>query len=187
MEAHEEASAAQQPIGDEIQVGKELSLLIEEFEQFVSERTRVPLTGKLMVDEEDLYGFIDHLRQLIPKEIRRALDVMAQRDRILEQAEAQAETIIAEARQYSQRLTDESAIIKRAREEAARLLAEAHEAAQALRRDADQYAERALERLETILGRAIRQVQEGRRYLQEPPQETDQEAVQAEEGEDPGE
>lgn len=153
------------PRAPEVRVGRELMLLIEEFEQFVNERPRVPLTGKVMFDEDDLYGFIDQLRETIPREIQRAMQIAAERDQILEQAEAQAETIVAEARQYAERLMSESAITRRAEEESGRILAQVREEARTLRRDADAYAEAVLSRLEESLDAALQQVRQGKEHL----------------------
>ncbi|REJ37831.1 MAG: hypothetical protein DIU84_03135 [Bacillota bacterium] len=153
------------PRAPEIRVGRELMLLIDEFEQFVNERPRVPLTGKIMFDEDDLYGFIDQLREVIPKEIQRAMQITAERDQILEQAEAQAETIVAEARQYAERLMSESAITRRAEEESGRILAQVREEARTLRREADAYAAAVLSRLEETLNAALNQVRQGKEHL----------------------
>jgi len=153
------------PRAPEVRVGRELMLLIEEFEQFVNERPRVPLTGKVMFDEDDLYGFIDQLRETIPREIQRAIQIAAERDQIIEQAEAQAETIVAEARQYADRLMSESAITRRAEEESGRILAQVREEARTLRRDADAYAAAVLSRLEETLDAALQQVRHGREHL----------------------
>lgn len=158
-------STVKQAIETDSRIGRELFLLIDEFEEFLDQRARIPLTGKLMIDEDDIYGFVDHLRRAIPAEINRAMEILAQRERIIREGEAEAEALVAEAKQYAQRLTDESAIARQAEEEAARILNRAYEEANALRRDADSYAAGVLSRLEEILTQAVLQVQEGQRAL----------------------
>ncbi|HEY8450067.1 MAG TPA: hypothetical protein VIL95_06270 [Bacillota bacterium] len=168
MKAGNNTAASNHVHAVEQQVGREVMLLIEEFEQFLDQSPRIPLTGKLVLDEDDVYGFVDHLKRSLPAEIRRAMDVLAQRDRILQQAEAEAETMVSEARHYAERLTSESVITRQAEEEAGRILALAREEARSLRRDADAYAEALLERLDEVLSSALKQVRHGRAFLQQP-------------------
>lgn len=166
-------STVKQPLDTDGRVGRELFLLIDEFEEFLDQRPRIPLTGKIMFDEDDIYGFVDHLRRAIPAEIKRAMEVLAERERIIQSGEDEAETMVAEARQYAQRLTDESVVSRQAEEEAARIMNMAHDEAAAMRRDVDTYAEGMLERLEEILTQAVLQVRQGQEVLRQPHDEHD--------------
>lgn len=136
--------------------------LIEEFEQFVGQLPRVPLTGKLIVEEDDLFGFLDQLRKVIPDEMRRALALLDERDRLLHEARQRGDEIIAEARRQADRLVDESAVLRRAEEEAERILTRARQAARQLQSEADAYADEVLSRVETFLQRALENVRDGR-------------------------
>lgn len=160
-----DGAASPDPRTPEARAARDITLLIDEFEQFINERPRVPLTGKLMVDEDDLYGFLDQLRETIPQELRRAQQLVAERDQLLERAESKAETILAEARQYAERLVSESVVTRRAEEEAGRILASVREEARQLHYEADAYAGEVLGRLEEVLLTALQQVRAGRNHL----------------------
>jgi len=147
------------------QRARELLRLIDEFEQFVSELPRVPLTGKLLVDEEDLYGFAEQLRRTIPEEVHRALEILQQRERLLAEARAQAEAILEEARREAERLVAESAVLRRAEEEAERILREARQIGLRVRGEADAYADEVLAKVEAFLERALAHIREGRAQL----------------------
>lgn len=159
------STVTRKPLATDGRVGRELMLLIDEFEEFLDQRPRIPLTGKIMFDEDDLYGFVDHLRRAIPAEIKRAMDVLAERDRIIQAGEAEAENLVAEARKYVEKLTDESVILRQAEEEAARIIALAKDESAALREEAENYVHDMLEQLETILSQAIAQVRQGQKLL----------------------
>lgn len=171
MSTFKSNSTVKQSVDSDGRVGRELLMLIDEFEEFLDQRPRIPLTGKIMFDEDDIYGFVDHLRRAIPKEIKRAMEILAERDRIIQAGEAEAESMVAQARQYVQQLTDESVISRQAEEEAARIISKAHEEARAMRREAEQYAESMLDRLEEILTQAIVQVRNGQKLLRSPKEE----------------
>lgn len=170
--------------------------LIDEFEQFVAELPRVPLTGKLLVEEDDLYGFTEQLRRAVPEEIRRALDLVRERDRILEQARAEAEALLADARRHAEalveearrqadRLVEESAVLRRAEEEAERILARARQVSQQVRGEADAYADEVLARVEAFLNRALDHVRDGRAQLRPAPRPAADQAAAAEDEPDP--
>lgn len=165
MKTSNNSTVTKQPLNTDGRVGRELMLLIDEFEEFLDQRPRIPLTGKIMFDEDDLYGFVDHLRRAVPAEIKRAMEVLAERDRIIQSGETEAENMVAEARQYVERLTDESVVLRQAEEEAARIVALAKDESDSLRQDADKYAQGMLEKLEGILTEAILQVRQGQQLL----------------------
>lgn len=147
------------------QRARELLRLIDEFEQFLSELPRVPLTGKLLVDEEDLFGFAEQLRRAVPEEVHRALELLQQRERLLADARAQAEALLEEARREAERLVAESAVLRRAEEEAERILAEARQIGVRVRGEADAYADEVLARVEAFLQRALEHIRDGRAQL----------------------
>ncbi len=145
---------------------RDLYVLIRDFEQFVHHASRVPLTGKVILDEDDVYSFLDHLRRLVPEEIDRARRLLADRDRLLEQARAEAEAMVKQASSYVERMARESEITRKAEEQARRMLAQAEARSREVRASANAYAADVLDRLEGILRRALAAVAEGRQELQ---------------------
>lgn len=147
---------------------RQLLGMLEELEQFLARQPRVPLTGKLIVDEEDLYGFLDQFRRAVPLEVRRAVETVLERDRILAAARAEAEQIVRDAQREAERLVAEAAIRRRAEEEAERILEGARRAAQRLREQAEQYADEVLARCQEFVQRALDAVRDGRAQLRPP-------------------
>ncbi|GAB6875823.1 ATP synthase subunit B family protein [Thermaerobacter litoralis] len=145
---------------------RDLYVLIRDFEQFVHHASRVPLTGKVILDEDDVYSFLDHLRRLVPEEIDRARRLLADRDRLLEQARAEAEAMVKQASGYVERMARDSEITRKAEEQARRLLAQAEARSREVRASANAYAADVLDRLEGILRKALATVSEGRQELQ---------------------
>lgn len=127
-------------------------------EELVDRGWRPPVGRKVMVDEEMLLNIIDQLRISVPREIREAADLLAQRDRLLAKAQEDARRTILQAREEADRMLDEDAVRAQARSEAEEMLREAREHAARVTAGADSYAEeqlRSLERTVSALGRVI--------------------------------
>ena len=79
--------------------------LLEELEEIVQGASKVPLTGKSLLDAEDLMEIIKEIRVELPEELQRAQsEAMIDRDEITNQARIKAEEIISNADMQSRNL-----------------------------------------------------------------------------------
>ncbi len=127
---------------------QDLNALLDEIEELLDDAPHIPLTGKIIVDMDRLYGLVDRLRKAIPEGVQQAQRVVRDRERILAQAREEADAIIKDARARADKLTSESVITQRAEEEAARILDEARRQSREIKLGAREYAATVLERLE---------------------------------------
>ncbi|MDD2402534.1 MAG: ATPase, partial [Clostridia bacterium] len=72
----------------------EIMSLLDEFENVVEESSRIPMTGKVIINEDILYNFLDKLRATMPEAIREAEWILREREKMISEAEKEAETII---------------------------------------------------------------------------------------------
>src|SRR5579875_1446326 len=144
---------------------QDLLALLDELEGFFSDASRIPLTGKLVVAEEDTFAIIDRLRKTIPDALHQAQRVNRERERLLQQAREESEAVIQEARAYSEKLVRESAIVQKAQEEADRILEEARRQSREIRLGARDYADGLLEKVEQTVSKALAVVRQGRQEL----------------------
>ena len=154
----------------------DLMALLDRLEDLVNNSMRVPLTGKVLVDEDEVYDLIDSARELIPEEIREAKWVARERERLLEDARQEALRILEDARQEAAatlqdaeentaRLADESAIMEKARLRAEEIVSHARDVAQEIHEGAQEYAAELLDNLNSFLTKAHEAIEEGRRQL----------------------
>lgn len=73
--------------------------LIEELEDVMEDATSIPLSKKVAVDPDEVFEIIGEIRKSLPEEIRQAKWVNDERDRILQEANDQAEQVTAQAAQ----------------------------------------------------------------------------------------
>jgi vacuolar-type H+-ATPase subunit H len=125
--------------------------LIDDFENMILSATRVVLTNKKVIDEDELITFIDQLRDIIPDEIKEARKIIETQNQMLAEAQANAESIklaaknsaekiIASADKYAAEATDENRIISEAQRRASTMLEQAESEARKMGLAADEYA-----------------------------------------------
>ena len=139
--------------------------LLDQFEQMVEQAARIPLTGKLVMGEDDLIEFIEHLRQSLPDEIQQARWLTKERQRYLKEAEDEAKKMADQSKVYAGKLVDEHEISKQAQQKAQELLTQAQKTAREMRAGANEYAEGVLGRLEEYLTAALNSIHQGREAL----------------------
>ncbi|MBX6378271.1 MAG: ATPase [Clostridia bacterium] len=147
---------------------QDLLAILDELERLVDDAGHIPLTGKVVVDEEAVYAILDRLRAAIPEALHQAQRIHRERERILSQARDEAEALIQEAKAYAARLTSESSITQRATEEAERILEEARRMSREIRVGAREYASELLGKVEASLERCLAAVHAGQAELGAP-------------------
>ena len=53
-----------------------LDRIFDEMYNLISEANRIPLTDKIIIEESDLAGILDDLKEAIPKEVKSATDCL---------------------------------------------------------------------------------------------------------------
>ncbi|MFO7624847.1 MAG: hypothetical protein R6V73_10885 [Anaerolineales bacterium] len=140
--------------------------LIDRLEEILNDSRPFPFTRNVIVDEDRVLDLIDQMRVAIPEEVKKAQQLLAQRDRILAQAQEEATRTLAIAREKSEQLVERDAIVQAAHVRAEEIIAQSHTDIQDTRKDADEYAMETLTRLEMELDRTLTQVRNGIRTLQ---------------------
>jgi cell division septum initiation protein DivIVA len=154
--------------------------LIDRLEQLVTSGTRLPLSSRTMIDEQAFLDIIDQLRVTVPEELKQARRFTQERDRIMQQAEAEAEKILNAAQERATLMLQDSEILRRAQDDAQRLIAAANDEADDIRQGADEYAFDVLSGLETELTKLVATTRKGRATL-------DRSTRRASDGSHPGE
>ncbi len=144
----------------------DLIRVIEELESEIEGASRIPMTGKLFIDEDVILDYIDRIRAMIPEEVRQAQWVTKERERILSDAQAEAENIVAKATAYIDEQACNSEIVRKAEIAAQERLSKVSEEAAEIEMQAKAYAMNVLQKLETTLGKAIDAVKEGQHQVQ---------------------
>lgn len=69
--------------------------LLERIEDIIEDASKFPLSSKVMIDKEEVLEVINEIRLKMPDEINRASWVSKERQRILNEAQNEAEELIS--------------------------------------------------------------------------------------------
>jgi len=141
--------------------------LIDRLEELFNESKTIPLTHNVMVDEDRMLDIIDQMRIAIPEEVKKAQQLLGQRDRVLAQAQEEANRTIELARQKADQLVMKDMVVQDAQRRAEQIIAQSRNEAENIRADADDYAMNSLTQLEAELERITNQVANGIRLLRD--------------------
>lgn len=140
--------------------------LVDRLEELFNESRPVWFTHSVIVDEDRLLDLIDQMRITIPEEIKKAQQLLAQRDRILAQAQEEANRTIALAREKSDKLVEKDPVTQASQTRATQMIEQAKSECEQTKRDADEYVIQTLRALEGELEKSITQVKNGIMALQ---------------------
>jgi multidrug efflux pump subunit AcrA (membrane-fusion protein) len=135
--------------------------LLDQLEEVLGAGSHLPLTSRVLVDEPEILDILDQIRVSIPDEIKAAHRVTQDRDRVLSDAQAEADRILRVADADAAERLAEHALVRSAEMRAAEIEDRALEQAEHVRREAEAYAYRVLERLREQIGQVGQTVERG--------------------------
>lgn len=142
--------------------------LVDRLEDLIDEGRHMPFSRFTMIDEERALELIDQMRISIPEEIEKANRILAQRDRVLAQANEDAARVLQQARSKGEEMLDQDVNVQAAQNRAANIIEEARQKAQQIRDDADHYVLDVLSRLEQDLLKNLNTVRNGINHVNQP-------------------
>ena len=141
--------------------------LVDRLEELFNESRPLPFTHNVVVNEDRMLDLIDQMRVSIPEEIKKAQQLLAQRDRLLAQAQEEANRTLALAREKADQMTQKDNIVAEAQRRAEQVLAQARAEAENTRADADNYVLDSLVKLQSELDKLGNQVRNGIRTVED--------------------
>ncbi|HLA96807.1 MAG TPA: hypothetical protein VJL34_00015 [Anaerolineales bacterium] len=140
--------------------------LIDRLEELLNHSRPLWFTHNVIVDEDRMLDLIDQMRVAIPDEVKKAQQVLAQKNRVLAQAQEEANRTVAIAKEKQEQLLERDAIVQSAQARAEEILNQARLEVENTRHQADDYVIDTLRRLEVELDRYLTQVRNGIMSLQ---------------------
>ena len=141
--------------------------LIDRLEELFNDAKALPFTHNVVVDEDKMLELIDQMRIAIPEEVKKAQQVMAQRDRVMAQAQEEANRTLQLARDKSDQMLQKDMIMQEAQRRADQIVSQGRAEADATRADADNYVVDTLMQLQEQIAKLSNQVSNGIRVVQE--------------------
>lgn len=118
--------------------------LLEELEAILDQSRAVPFSSKVTVDKDELYDIITEIKMRLPNEIKQSKWVIEERNKILVDAQKEADEIIKSAEERLNMMIDENEVTKKAYEQAAVIIENSKKTSKEMRLGATEYADEVL-------------------------------------------
>lgn len=141
--------------------------LIDRLEELFNDAKALPFTHNVVVDEDKMLELIDQMRIAIPEEVKKAQQVMAQRDRVMAQAQEEANRTLQIAREKADQMMQKDIIVQEAQRRSDQIISQGRAEAETTRADADNYVVDTLMQLQDQITKISNQVSNGIRMVQE--------------------
>ena len=143
----------------------EIFTLLENIEDILEKSKGVPFSNKVLVEKEEIVEIISELRLKLPEELKQAKWIKEERQRILVEAQKEADDIVKEAENRIISMIDEHEITKKAYEKKAEIIETANEMSREISKGTKDYADNLLNGIEVSLQEALKIIQNNRNEL----------------------
>ena len=143
----------------------EIFTLLETLEEMLESGKTIPFSNKGIVDKEEMLEIIKEIRLKLPEELKPAKWVKEERQRILVEAQKEAEDIVKEAENRIISMIDEHEITRKAYEQKAEIIETANEMSREISKGTKDYADSILQNIEVTLQNALETIQNNRNEL----------------------
>lgn len=125
--------------------------LIDQLEDLIEGSATFPMTGKAMLNKADLLDMLKEIRIKLPDDLKQAQWITQEKQRVIIEAQKQAEAIIKETDVRLKREIEHHDITVEANRRAAEIISNAQKNAKDIRLGAKEYADQLLSNLEKSL------------------------------------
>ncbi len=143
----------------------EIFTLLETLEEMLENSKTIPFSNKSVIDKEEMLEIIKEIRLKLPDELKQAKWIKEERQRILVEAQKEADDIVKEAENRIISMIDEHEITRKAYEQKAQIIETANEMSREISKGTKDYADSILSNLEATLQSALETIQNNRNEL----------------------
>ena len=143
----------------------EIFTLLETLEEMLENSKTIPIANKGLINKEEMLEIIKEIRLKLPDELKQAKWVKEERQRILVEAQKEADDIVKEAENRIISMIDEHEITRKAYEQKAEIIETANEMSREISKGTKDYADSILSNIEVTLQNALETIQNNRREL----------------------
>lgn len=140
----------------------EIFTLLETLEDILESGKSIPFSDKILVEKEQLLDIIKEIRLKLPEELKQAKWIKEERERIIAEAQKDADDIVREAENRIISMIDEHEITKKAYDKKTEIIADANEMYREITKGTNDYVDGILANIENNmleLGKSLNNVE----------------------------
>lgn len=143
----------------------EIFTLLDALEDIIKRGISIPFTKKGFVDKEEILDIIQEINLKLPDELKQAKWVKEERQKILLEAQKEADDIVKAAENRIIAMIDEHEITKKAYEQKAEIIESAENKSKEIAEGTINYADGILSNVETTLRQLLETITNNRKEL----------------------
>lgn len=125
----------------------EIFTLLETLEDILEKSKKVPFTNKAVVDKDEIVEIIQEIRLKLPDELKQAKWIKEERQRILLEAQKEADGVVKEAESRIISMIDEHEITRKAYDQKNEIIETANEMSREITNGTKEYADNLLQNI----------------------------------------
>lgn len=144
---------------------KNVKELLDELEELVEKGNAIPFSSKAMIDPVEFTEIIDELREALPAELAEAKKIVAEKKRILYEAQQEADELKSNVKNQMKQLVNEDQYVVESKSRGDNLINAAKKQAQEITMGTHRYADKILYELQLQLRDLNEQIENNRKEL----------------------
>lgn len=148
--------------------GGDVEALLRHLHEIIDTARPAPLSTQVKIDRDEVLDLLDQAIERLPDEVRASRWLLKDRDEFLARTQREADDILSAARGQAERMVQRSEVMKAAEAKARRIVENARAEASRQRNEADDFCDKRLAQLETVLERTMSVISSGRAKLRGP-------------------
>lgn len=143
----------------------EINRLIDFLEEQVHSGVRVPLTNRVAVEEEEFLAVVHQLRASVPAELHQARRVIQDRQKILLDAQSEAERIITNAKERAEYFVSSDGVMAEARHRSEEYLRQVKSQNQSSMDEIEDFALRVFGEVERSMRTGLQDIENAKHHI----------------------
>ena len=148
--------------------GGDVEAILRQLHELIDTARPAPLSTQVKIDRDEVLDLLDQAIERLPDEVRASRWLLKERDEFLDRMQREADDILAVARGQAERMVQRSEVMKAAEAKARRIVENARAEASRQRNEADDFCDKRLAQMETVLERTTTIIAAGRAKLRGP-------------------
>ncbi len=132
--------------------------ILEEIEEILDNSSTVPFSNKIIIEKSEIYDLLIDLRLKLPNEIKQSQWVMEERNKILLEAQKDADVLKTEAEAKKDKMVNEHEITRKAYEQSEDIIENAKKVSRDMRLGAKEYVDEMLMEIENQINSIMQNV-----------------------------
>lgn len=140
--------------------------LLDELAEVIERGWTMPLSGgKVFVDGEDAKEILNEIREVFPKELKQAREIIAQKEMILSEAQRDADTLQRMAEEKAKAIVNQDEIVKQAQAKANDLIVQGQAKFKEMRKASNDYVDDVMRRADESVAETLAELRKTRQNI----------------------